>query len=842
MISKCLSRRLKAAAICSAFVLSTIPTIFPMSGKTDSTASVSASDVELNYAKALQYSMYFYDANMCGTGVEENSEYSWRGNCHVYDEKLPLDSVNTNMSDSFIKANKDVLDPDGDGCLDVAGGYHDAGDHVKFGMPEGYSGAAVGWGYYEFRDAYEATGQAEHAETILRYFNDYFMKCTYLDKSGKAIAFCYQVGDGDIDHRYWNSPEVDEMFRRGWFATDELVSTDCLSIAASSLAINYMNFKDTDPEYAEKNLDYAKALFEFADRASKKSVNNDGPKSYYESKKWEDDYCFAAVWLYMATQDDEYVNKALNYVDYYAPSCWTFCWNDVWAGVMCLLGEADTMYGKKVTNSVGRPSTEFAEKFKTLQNKSPYEDVDWWSQIAKTIENWENGVTGQVTPGGYSFLNKWGSARYNTATQFLALVYDKHNGGKATGYSEWAKSQMDYLLGKNPMNRCYVVGYSDISAKYPHHRASSGLSKCEDRGEQRYVLYGALVGGPDEGDQHIDLTEDWIYNEVTIDYNAAFVGACAGNYYFFGDESMQVTPDFPPEVSYNPGEDGPEGGNRYWAEGFCVDIAQSDGPKATEITFFVCSNVTKPSKNISVRYYFDSTGMSSVDINSIELRQLYDQTAAETDFKATISKAPVHYKDKIYYIEISWDGFVIANSNKKYQFDLGTYAWGNSWNPDDDWSHKDLKQETDAFKGTPEVAPYICIYDNGVLVGGTEPDGTVPEVVTQTPKPTESTVTTTPKTTTTKNTTTAKITTTPDNTTTKSTPDDIRYGDLDSNGKVEITDLTMLSQYLLGDMTFNADTLKRADVNGDGSVGLPDLSHFKQYIMHDPVTLGPVKK
>jgi len=34
------------------------------------------------------------------------------------------------------------------------------------------------------------------------------------------------------------------------------------------------------------------------------------------------------------------------------------------------------------------------------------------------------GKTVTITPGGYAFLNKWGSARYNTATQFVALVYD----------------------------------------------------------------------------------------------------------------------------------------------------------------------------------------------------------------------------------------------------------------------------------------------------------------------------------------------------------------------------------------------------------------------------------
>lgn len=107
------------------------------------TINISAADLEYNYAKALQYSMYFYDANMCGTGVEENGQYNWRGNCHVYDEELPLDSVNTNMSDAFIRSNISILDPDGDGKVDVSGGFHDAGDHVKFGMPEAYSASTV---------------------------------------------------------------------------------------------------------------------------------------------------------------------------------------------------------------------------------------------------------------------------------------------------------------------------------------------------------------------------------------------------------------------------------------------------------------------------------------------------------------------------------------------------------------------------------------------------------------------------------------------------------------------------------------------------------------------------
>lgn len=846
------TNKVKAAAI-SAVVLASCTAVFP-SASIEQSKSVKAAEVEKNYAKALQYSMYFYDANMCGTEVGETSEYVWRDDCHVYDAKLPLDSENTNMTDSFIKANKDILDPDGDGCLDVAGGFHDAGDHVKFGMPEGYSGAAIGWGYYEFKDSYKATGQDAHAETILRYFNDYFMKCTYLDENGKAIAFCYQVGDGDIDHAYWNAPEVDEMFRRGWFATDEMVSTDCLSITAASLALNYLNFKESDPDYAAENLKYAKALFEFADRAPDKAVNNDGPKGYYGSNKWEDDYCFAAALLYLATQEENYIDIALQTVDYYAPSCWTFCWNDTWAGAVCAIAEADDLYGKKITNSVGKESTEFIEKFVKFQDKSPYEDIDWWSQIAKLVDNWMNGSTPSITPAGYSFLNQWGSARYNTSAQFLALVYDKHHGDTASKYGDWAKSQMDYLLGENPINRCYIVGYSDISAKYPHHRAASGFSKCEDTGEQRYVLYGALVGGPGSSDEHIDITSDYIYNEVTIDYNAAFVGACAGQYHFFGDSSMQVTPDFPPEPS-NPGEDPDNPGeltptSKYWVEAFCVDIAQSDGPKATEVTFYVCSNVAKTSKNISVRYYFDATGMSSIEENDIELRILYDQAFTESQHAGTLS-APKKYKDNIYYVEVSWDDFNIANSNKKFQFALGTYAWGNSWNPSDDWSHQELKQEEDAFKGTVEKTQYICVYDDGVLVGGIEPDGSEPvsavtttPSVTTTPKP----VTTTPK----PVTTIPPVTTTPNPVTTKpiTTESDfgpvgggssIMYGDINADKTVDLTDLTTLSLALLKDITFNDYQNMAADVNGDGQVTLADLPTLKVYLTNPPagMTLGP---
>ena len=63
-------------------------------------------ETENNWAKLLQYTLYFYDANMCGTGVSDNNLLSWRGNCHVYDAKVPMHPIDdehtgANMSESL---------------------------------------------------------------------------------------------------------------------------------------------------------------------------------------------------------------------------------------------------------------------------------------------------------------------------------------------------------------------------------------------------------------------------------------------------------------------------------------------------------------------------------------------------------------------------------------------------------------------------------------------------------------------------------------------------------------------------------------------------------------------
>lgn len=839
------SARILAASLSALTVLSSIPF------QASALVTDEPGDYD-NFAKALQYSLYFYDGNMCGDAVEENNRFAWRANCHTYDNAVPLkpmgsDSIGTNLSQEFIDKYHDILNTGTeDDTVDVAGGFHDAGDHVKFGLPEAYAGSTVSWGYYEFRDAYVETEQAEHVETIIRYFCDYFMKCTFRDDNGDVVAFCYQVGDGDIDHSYWQLPQNDAMARPAWFATAENPTTCNVAETAACLAINYLNFKESDPEYAEKCLDYAKALYKFTNDNPKAIADTEqGPKGYYGSTKWEDDYCFAACWLYLITEDAQYLQDMLPVYDFYAPPGYVYCWNDVWNGVGLLMGRISETYksGKTYTekeNPLGQ--CDLAIEYMNAAGKNPYEEIDFWGQCAKAYNGYMAGSPGTITPQGYFWLNTWGSCRYNTAVQFCMLVYDKYTGGKDHYkpehedyfFTKWAKDQMEYILGNNDIEaielggvsgpRCFLVGYDSSSVKNPHHRAASGLTKCEDTDQQLYVLFGALAGGPDESDGHKDLTSDWIYNEVTIDYNAACPGAAAGLYLEYKDEYKQaITPNFPPVDDggrgASGGENGEGGGNATWVEACGIDDINAEGAGVTKVSIMVKSNAPKAPENMTVRYYFDCSEIA--DFGKVEASILYDQVSAEAAPHAAEISAPVKWdRDSKYaYVEMNWGDYNFANCGKKLQFKIGFY-YGDKWDPTNDPSYTDLKifKEDDAFFGTGNEVrtDNICVYADGVLIGGIEPDGTKPEeqaasTTTEAPKKTTATTTTT--------------------TSKGSAQSKAYYGDVDCDGDININDVILLSRFVAEDKVSITDQgLTNADCDRNDVHNADDITLILSYI------------
>jgi len=63
-------------------------------------------------------------------------------------------------------------------------------------------------------------------------------------------------------------------------------------------------------------------------------------------------------------------------------------------------------------------------------------------------------------------------------------------------------------------------------------------------------------------------------------------------------------------------------------------------------------------------------------------------------------------------------------------------------------------------------------------------------------------------------------------------------GDINFDGKTDITDLSELSLALVGDKELTEAQQKAADVDGDGTVKLADLAKFRQFLSKQISSLG----
>lgn len=439
-------------------------------------SAMADSDLGLdNYAKLLQYSLYFYDANYCGIGAGEKSHIAWRDDCHT--ENI---------------AN---------------GGFHDAGDGIICGLTEGFTASTLGWLYYEYKDEFQKTGTYAHLKDITNEFAQFFKNCTTLDADGNVTNFIYEIGDDGIDHGKWRAPEL--MPQRGsneYYSTTNGASNVAAQYAAA-LAQNYINFGN------EEDLNYAKALYAFA--AKYRTMTYE--QSTYTDKSVEDDIAWAAGWLYLATNEQPYLDA--NSKDTSTTNDWVndYYYGGVWLGAAIINAE--------ITGNWDKPVNYIQSVVNSNQNK-------------------------------FYVMNSWGSARHNTLMQTCAMIATKHKEDSGADFSEWCKGQMDMILGKNNANVCLVVGYNDVSATSPHHRAASGLYVGDGWEEWNswngdyasvptsHTLYGALCGGPTSEDfstfRKLDA-KDATSNEVALDYQVGLVGAAVGLYNAYGTGSVVDT-------------------------------------------------------------------------------------------------------------------------------------------------------------------------------------------------------------------------------------------------------------------------------------------------------------
>ena len=58
----------------------------------------------------------------------------------------------------------------------MVGGYYDAGDNIKYGLPMAFTVTTMAWAAYFYKPELEATGEMNHLVDAIRWGTDYLLK------------------------------------------------------------------------------------------------------------------------------------------------------------------------------------------------------------------------------------------------------------------------------------------------------------------------------------------------------------------------------------------------------------------------------------------------------------------------------------------------------------------------------------------------------------------------------------------------------------------------------------------------------------------------------------------
>ncbi|KAK4741240.1 hypothetical protein SAY87_024828 [Trapa incisa] len=462
-----------------------------------------------DYGQALSKSILFFEAQRSGH-LPSTQRISWRANSGLDDGKAS--------------------------GVDLVGGYYDAGDNVKFGLPMAFTVTMMSWSILEYGKQMAASGELAHAMDAVKWGTDYFIKA-----HPEPYVLYGEVGDGNTDHYCWQRPEDMTTDRRAYRVDPSNPGSDLAGETAASMAAASIVFHSHNPSYSAELLRHAEQLFEFADKyRGKYDSSITVARKYYQSVSgYNDELLWAAAWLYQATNNEYYLDYLGNNGDSLGATGWTmteFGWDVKYAGVQAL-GAKFLMQGK-----VGR----HAPVFEKYQQNAEY---FMCSCIGKGSKN------SQKTPGGLIFRQRWNNMQFVTSASFLAVVYSDYlaSSGKSLRCASgnvrpsellsFSKSQVDYILGDNPRATSYMVGYGSNYPRQVHHRAASIVSYKVDssfvscrggyatwfsrKASDPNLLTGAIVGGPDAYDNFADQRDNYEQTEPATYNNAPLLGLLA---------------------------------------------------------------------------------------------------------------------------------------------------------------------------------------------------------------------------------------------------------------------------------------------------------------------------
>ena len=385
--------------------------------------------------------------------------------------------------------------------IDVTGGWHDAGDYGRYVVPGAKTVEDL---FLTYEDSPSSRGDDYDIPESGNGIPD------ILDEARYELEFMLkmQADNGGVYHKVTCAvfpgvclPE-DE--------TDELIvcpiSTTATGDFAAVMAKASVIYKDIDAEFASKCLDASKKAYAYMEENAAKDTTgfinpSDISTGEYPDNKNSDEFIWAAVELFLATGDTAYEDKALEIAN--STFRGGLGWADMGTYAMYdYLKAKGVNKNKDLTDKFTKKITDFADTALAKSKEDAYfssmRDYPWGSNM--TIAN--DGMMYKM------MYNLTGKEEYN----------------------EYARHQLDYLFGMNPVGYCYVTGEGTLTPEHPHHRPSQYVGKA---------VPGMLVGGPNSnpadpyaisvlngkvgGSCYVDNDTAYSINEIAIYWNSPLI-------------------------------------------------------------------------------------------------------------------------------------------------------------------------------------------------------------------------------------------------------------------------------------------------------------------------------
>ncbi|KAL8161566.1 hypothetical protein V2J09_013055 [Rumex salicifolius] len=486
-----------------------------------------------NYTIALRKALMFFNAQRSGK-LPKHNNVSWRGDSCMNDGKSDTATI----------------------FKDLKGGYYDAGDAIKFNFPKSFSLTMLSWSVIEYSAKYDAAGELNHVKDIIKWGTDYLLK-TFNSSADSIDRLVSQVGSGDTshgsttpnDHYCWTRPEDIDYARP---ITECHACSDLAAEMAAALASASIVFKE-NKAYSQKLVHGAKTLFKFSrEQRGRYSGSGSEAATFYNSTMYWDEFVWGASWMYYATGNNSYLQLATNRnLVKHAGAFWggpdygVFSWDNKLAGAQVLLTRL------RLFLSPGYP---FEDVLGTFHNQTGI--------VMCSFLPYYNSFN--RTKGGMIQLNhgRPQPLQYVVNAAFLATLFSDYLDAADTPgwycgptfYStdvlrEFAQTQINYILGKNPRKMSYLVGYGDKYPKHVHHRGASvpknkvkysckgGWKWRDSKKPNPNTIVGAMVAGPDQHDGFRDVRTNYNYTEPTLAGNAGLVAVLVA---LSGDKSVGI--------------------------------------------------------------------------------------------------------------------------------------------------------------------------------------------------------------------------------------------------------------------------------------------------------------